>query len=154
MKKKGATMIYPRMRRNKFLVKLLESSRQMWNDDIKPLTLSQIEWRQENKYDVIGCIGKRTLFKTVPVFLLRKDKNDYVLFAPASKRDDVPCFLYNIIDIDEFINRYPMMTLVLEDDDLFDVMALHDELEKIKVKLTRGFIETRENEETRIYELV
>ena len=94
-------MMYPRLRRNKFLTKLLEGARHMWNNEIPSLTLSQILWRQENRNDLIGCIGKRSLFRTIPVFLLKRKDGGYVLFAPSSKKDDIPCYLYDILNIQE-----------------------------------------------------
>ena len=146
-------MAYLRLRRNKFLTRLLEGAKHMWNNEISSLTLSQILWRQENRNDLIGSIGKRSLFRTIPVFLLKREDGGYVLFAPSSKKDDIPCYLYDILDIQEFVKRYPMTPLMLEEDE-YDTAEVYEEFNRIKDKPTRGFIETELNEETKIYEIV
>lgn len=142
------------LRNNKYIYNILENSRKMWNEDMNSLSLAQIEWRFENKATVLGIIGKTgILFKTtIQLILLKKTDGNYVLFSPSSKKDKgVPCFLYDIMDIDEFVKRYPIQPVYDDMDITLD--DLYDELESIKNKTTRGFIETRKNDMTRIYEI-
>ena len=43
-----------RLRNNKYLTELLESSKKIWKSNIPSLSLNQIEWRAENTDSVIG----------------------------------------------------------------------------------------------------
>lgn len=47
-----------RLRNNKYLTELLESSKKIWKSNIPSLSLNQIEWRAENTDSVIGILGK------------------------------------------------------------------------------------------------
>jgi hypothetical protein len=110
----------------------------------------------ENINGTIGIVGSEGILFTKYSFLilLRKSDGDYVLFAPSSKKDKgTPCYLYDIIDIKEFINRYPIQPLFL-DWDKEDREELYFQLEEVKDRVTRGFIETELNKETRILELI
>lgn len=147
------------LRTNKYIKKLLEGSKSnhsfSYNSD-EGLTLSQIEWRMENMNGTIGIVGSEGILFTKYSFLilLRKSDGDYVLLAPSSKKDKgTPCYLYDIIDIKEFINRYPIQPLFL-DWDKEDREELYFQLEEVKDRVTRGFIETELNKETRILELI
>lgn len=147
------------LRTNKYIKKLLEGSKSnhsfSCNSD-EGLTLSQIEWRMENMNGTIGIVGSEGILFTKYSFLilLRKSDGDYVLLAPSSKKDKgTPCYLYDIIDIKEFINRYPIQPLFL-DWDKEDREELYFQLEEVKDRVTRGFIETELNQETRILELI
>lgn len=147
------------LRTNKYIKKLLERSK--YNHSFsynlnEGLTLSQVEWRMENMNGTIGIIGSEGILFTKYSFLilLRRSDGDYVLLAPSSKKDKgAPCYLYDIIDIKEFINRYPIQPLFL-DWDKEDREELYFQLEEVKDQVTRGFIETELNKETRILELI
>ena len=52
---------------------------------------------------------------------------------------------------DEFVKRYPVQPVY--DNGEIPLDDLYDELEFIKDKTARGFIETRKNDITRIYEI-
>ena len=139
-----------KLRFNKYLVNLLETSRKMWNEDVEPLNLAQLEWRTENQTKVLGLKSSYGfLFKKYTELIIAKRKDgNYVLFAPASKKDDgIPSFFYDILDIAEFVKRYPVQPVYEGLDDLYD------EVETIKEKMTRGFVETRENTPTQIFEI-
>lgn len=143
------------LRANNYILKALENSKKYWNEDMNSLSLAQIEWRFENQTTVLGITTSvGNIFKTpIQLILLKKDDGNFVLFSPSSKKDKgIPCFLYDIMDIEEFIKRYPIQPVY--DNSEIPLEDLYDELEKIKNKITRGFIETRLNEQTRIYELV
>ena len=143
-----------RIRANKYLSKLIESSKKIAH--LSPieqgLSLQQIEWRFENSSSILGLIGTSGIFGNVQqLILLRKEDGQYVLFAPATRRDKYPCYLYDILNIEEFIKQYPIQPLFqVGNED--DVDELYDQLEGIKGEQTRGFIEL-ENNEIRIYEL-
>ena len=142
------------LRANKYIVEGLENSKTLWNEGVNSLSLAQIEWRFKNKETVLGVIGKAGfLFKTTIEFiLLKKDDGNYVLFSPASRKDKgIPCFLYDIMEIEEFVKRYPVQPVY--DNDEIPLEDLYDELESIKNNRTRGFIETRVGEPTRIFEI-
>lgn len=142
------------LRANKYIVEALENSRNYWNEDMNSLSLAQIEWRFENQTPVLGILTSMgVIFKTsVQLILLKRTDGNYVLFAPSSKKDKgIPCFLYDIMDIEEFLKRYPIQPIYEGTNIPLD--DLYDELESIKDKTTRGFIETRLNEPTRVYEL-
>ena len=142
------------LRANNYILKALENSKKYWNEDMNSLSLAQIEWRFENQTTVLGIVTSvGNIFKTpIQLILLKKDDGNFVLFSPSSKKDKgIPCFLYDIMDIEEFIKRYPIQPVY--DNSEIPLEDLYDELEKIKNKITRGFIETRLNEQTRIYEL-
>lgn len=142
------------LRANNYILKALENSKKYWNKDMNSLSLAQIEWRFENQTTVLGIVTSvGNIFKTpLQLILLKKDDGNFVLFSPSSKKDKgIPCFLYDIMDIEEFIKRYPIQPVY--DNSEIPLEDLYDELEKIKNKITRGFIETRLNEQTRIYEL-
>lgn len=142
------------LRANNYILKALENSKKYWNKDMNSLSLAQIEWRFENQTTVLGITTSvGNIFKTpIQLILLKKDDGNFVLFSPSSKKDKgIPCFLYDIMDIEEFIKRYPIQPVY--DNSEIPLEDLYDELEKIKNKITRGFIETRLNEQTRIYEL-
>lgn len=142
------------LRNNKYIYDILESSKSLWNENMNSLSLAQIEWRFDNKAAVLGIIGKAGfIFKTtIQLILLKKTDGNYVLFSPSSKKDKgMPCFLYDILDIDEFVKRYPVQPVY--DNSEIPLDDLYDELESIKDKTTRGFIETRKNDITRIYEI-
>lgn len=142
------------LRKNKYIYDILESSKSLWNENMSSLSLAQIEWRFDNKATVLGIIGKvGFIFKTtIQLILLKKTDGNYVLFSPSSKKDGgMPCFLYDILDIDEFVKRYPVQPVY--DNSEIPLDDLYDELESIKDKTTRGFIETRKNDITRIYEI-
>lgn len=142
------------LRANNYILKALENSKKYWNKDMNSLSLAQIEWRFENQTTVLGIVTSvGNIFKTpIQLILLKKDDGNFVLFSPSSKKDKgIPCFLYDIMDIEEFIKRYPIQPVY--DNSEIPLEDLYDELEKIKNKITRGFIETRLNEQTRIYEL-
>ena len=142
------------LRTNNYILKALENSKKYWNEDMNSLSLAQIEWRFENQTTVLGiATSVGNIFKTpIQLILLKKDDGNFVLFSPSSKKDKgIPCFLYDIMDIEEFIKRYPIQPVY--DNSEIPLEDLYDELEKIKNKITRGFIETRLNEQTRIYEL-
>lgn len=142
------------LRANKYIVEGLENSKALWNEEMNSLSLAQIEWRFENKETVLGVIGKAGfLFKTkIEFILLKKDDGNYVLFSPSSRKDKgIPCFLYDIMEIDEFVKRYPIQPVY--DNDEIPLEDLYDELEGIKNKMTRGFIETRVGEPTRVFEI-
>lgn len=143
------------LRNNKYIKDLLSKSRTMWNDMVPSLNLAQIEWRLENQEVILGIVTKTGLFnnKIVQLILLKKDDGQYILFSPASKKDKgIPCFLYDIADIDEFVKRYPIQPVYDNKD--FAIDGLYDELLTIKTKPTRGFIETRKNEETEVFEII
>lgn len=143
------------LRANNYILKALENSRKYWNEDMNSLSLAQIEWRFENQTTILGiATSVGNIVKTpIQLILLKKDDGNFVLFSPSSKKDKgIPCFLYDIMDIEEFIKRYPIQPVY--DNSEIPLEDLYDELEKIKNKITRGFIETRLNEQTRIYELV
>lgn len=147
------------LRANKYIKKLLENSKHRqtpWDYYGKDgLTLPQIEWRNENSYSVMGIIGVegRLFPRYSHLILLKRSDGDYVLLSPSSKKDKgLPCFLYNILNIEEFLKRYSVSPLFLEWDKQ-EVEELHFQLQSIKDKSTRGFIETEPNEETRIIEL-
>ena len=74
-----------------------------------------------------------------------------MLLSPSTRKDEIPCYLYDIMDIDEFIKRYPIRVIYQQDDDLTEKLC--EDLEKIKDRQTRGFIETRQGQETIIYEI-
>lgn len=142
------------LRANNYILKALENSRKYWNEDMNSLSLAQIEWRFENQTTILGiATSVGNIFKTsIQLILLKKDDGNFVLFSPSSKKDKgIPCFLYDIMNIEEFIKRYPIQPVY--DNSEIPLDDLYDELEKIKNKITRGFIETRLNEQTRIYEL-
>ena len=83
------------LRNNKYIYNILESSKNLWNENISSLSLAQIEWRFDNKATVLGIIGKAGfIFKTtIQLILLKKTDGNYVLFSPSSKKDGgVPCF--------------------------------------------------------------
>lgn len=142
------------LRANKYIAEALENSKRYWNEDMNSLSLAQIEWRFENQTPVLGILTSMgVIFKTsVQLILLKRTDGNYVLFAPSSKKDKgIPCFLYDILDIEEFLKRYPIQPIYDNVDIPLD--DLYDELDSIKDKTTRGFIETRLKEPTRIYEL-
>jgi hypothetical protein len=140
------------LRNNKYIRKLLETSRNFWNEEIPSLTLAQIDWRFENSDVVMGLIGKPSFFSGhKQAILLKRTDGNFVLLSPSTRKDEIPCFLYDIMDIDEFIKRYPIRVIYQQEDDLTE--ALCADLDKIKDKQTRGFIETRKGQETIIYEI-
>lgn len=150
-----------RLRRNNYVEKMLNSSREVWDKRIPSLSLEQIEWRIENSNTVLGIFGlSGTLFKRIvrPI-LLKRDDGGYVLFTPASKKDkEMPHFLYDILDIEEFVKRYPIQPVYTDDmikelDIELDLINLIEDLDSIKNKPTYGFIETREKEETQVFNI-
>lgn len=141
-----------RLRNNKYIKKMLDTSRDYWNEEIPSLSLAQIDWRFENSNAVMGLIGKPSFFSGhKQAILLKRTDGNYVLLSPSTKKDDIPCYLYDIMDIDEFIKRYPIRVICQQDDDLIEKLC--EDLERIKDKRTRGFIETRQGQETIIYEI-
>jgi hypothetical protein len=140
------------LRNNKFLSKLLDNSHKYWNSDVPSLSLNQIEWRNENTTSVMGIISKIYFHKMVCLFLLRRDDGTYVLFAPGSKDDESPTYLYDIMDIGEFINRYPIR--VITDINGVPADEIYDTLDRIKNEQTKGFIENRLNTKTMIFEMI
>ena len=143
-----------KLRNNKYIEQLLEQSKNMWNKEIQSLSLAQIEWRFTNKETVLGIISKTGIFTTkiIQLILLKKKDGRYVLFSPSTKKDKgIPCFLYDIGDIDEFVKRYPIQPVY--DMEGISLDELYDELEIIKEKPTRGFIETAKERKTEVFEI-
>lgn len=141
------------LRRNRYIENLLNSSTEMWNNGISPLNMSQIEWLYNNTDKIVGILCKQGFLfsKYITLILLKNDSGNYVLFSPYSKKEKgIPHYLYDIIDIEEFINRYPIQR-VYEDDDFS--IELKEDLEKIKNHTTIGFIETRKTINTEVYNL-
>lgn len=141
-----------RLRNNKYLTKLLESSKKIWKRDIPSFSLNQIEWRTENTDSVIGILGKKHWFSPYKqMILLKTSDNTYVLFGPGTRKDEYPVYLYDIMDIEEFVKRYPIQVLYTKEHPNAD--ELYEQLDKIKDKTTKGFIETRKNMNTMIFEI-
>lgn len=143
------------LQNNKYIRKILDNSRQLWNYDIAPLSLSQIEWRLENRREVIGISTYDGLFlrRSIQLILIKSDDGSFKLFSPSTKKDKtIPCFLYDIMDIEEFVKRYPIQVVYDDNIDL-PLDELYDELLEIRNRPTRGFIETRKDLETEIYEI-
>ena len=141
-----------KLRNNKYIRKMLDTSRDYWNEEIPSLSLAQIDWRFENSNAVMGLIGKPSFLSShKQAILLKRTDGNYVLLSPSTRKDDIPCYLYDIMDIDEFIKRYPIRVIYQQDDDLTEKLC--EDLERIKDKQTRGFIETRQGQETTIYEI-
>ena len=46
-----------KLRNNKYIRKMLDTSRNYWNEEIPSLSLAQIDWRFENSNTVMGLIG-------------------------------------------------------------------------------------------------
>ena len=57
----------------------------------------------------------------------------------------------DIMDIEEFVKRYPIQVLYTKEHPNAD--ELYEQLDKIKDKTTKGFIETRKNMNTMIFEI-
>ena len=141
-----------KLRNNKYIRKILDTSCNYWNKEIPSLSLAQIDWRFENSNTVMGLIGKPSFFSSHrQAILLKRTDGNYVLLSPSTRKDEIPCYLYDIMDIDEFIKRYPIRVIYQQDDDLTEKLC--EDLEKIKDRQTRGFIETRQGQETIIYEI-
>lgn len=63
------------------------------------------------------------------------------MFGPGTRKDEYPVYLYDIMDIEEFVKRYPVQVLYTKEHPNAD--ELYEQLDKIKDKTTKGFIETR-----------
>ena len=139
-----------KLRNNKYIRKILDTSRNYWNEEIPSLSLAQIDWRFENSNVIMGLIGKPSFFSSHrQAILLKRTDGNYVLLSPSTRKDDL--YLYDIMDIDEFIKRYPIRVIYQQDDDLTE--QIYEDLERDKDGRTRGFIETRQGQETIIYEI-
>lgn len=141
------------LRQNKYVSKILERSKTFID---KGLTLDQIKWRNDNKNDeVLGIITSTGgLFgKPLQLILLQNSRGDYRLFSVASKKDGiVPCFLFDIIGVEEFIKRYPIVPVYNAfGEDI--TQKIVEELDEIKDKPAIGFIEVREDKDTMVYEI-
>lgn len=141
------------LRPNKYIKKILDGSKRFVD---KGLTLEQIQWRGENKNDkVLGLMTTTGTFfkKPLQLILLQKSDGGYRLFTVRSKKDGIiPCFLFDIIGIEEFVKRYPIVPVY----DAFgsDISEkIVEELEEIKDKPAIGFIEIRENADTMVFEI-
>lgn len=137
---------------NQHIKKLLLSSPGLYNE--KGLNPEQIKWRMENSRNVLGLIGKTGFFgKAKQMILVEKEENAYMLLCPATRKDAYPNFLYDIIDIDEFCRNFPVRAFVYDDERDIDMDILFDDLQTLKNKKAKGFIEFRNNEPF-VYELV
>lgn len=144
------------LRRNKYIEEILNNSHKIWNETIPSLTLNQIEWRLENSNMALGIVGySGHIFKRiVRMILLKKENGGYVVFTPASKKDKgVPHYLFDIADIEEFVRRYPVQPVYTEDDGI-PMEDLLDELEGIKEGSPLGFIETRNDKKTEVFNII
>ena len=100
----------------------------------------------------MGILGKKHWFSPYKqMILLKTSDNTYVLFGPGTRKDEYPVYLYDIMDIEEFVKRYPVQVLYTKEHPNAD--ELYEQLDKIKDKTTKGFIETRKNMNTMIFEI-
>lgn len=136
-----------RIKSNKYIEKILSKS---YSPEYS-ITLGQINWRLENKETVFILWSKPVLWRKPTVaFLMKRSCGDFALLAPRVKGEQ-PGFLYDIIDIDEFVKRYAVSEMSSDEEMFYE---LYDKLEEVKDKPGIGFIETRKEDKTRVYELI
>lgn len=117
------------------------------------LQLHQINWKCDNQMVILGIVGKTKLFGGYrQIILLRKEDGNFVLYAPSKRKERYPLYLYDIMDIENFVKRYPVQVLS-NVQERKDMEELFDELEVIKEQQARGFIETQKNLPSLVYEI-
>lgn len=135
-----------KFRKNTHVEKILERSHSGEHN----YSLSQIEWKFENK-EVVFILWSKPRFwrRSLPVFLVQRSNGSFAILS-SQKFRGLPCYLYDIIDIESFLQKYAFTELKADEDGMYEI---YDKLQEIKDKPGIGFIETHMEQKTKVYDI-
>jgi hypothetical protein len=134
---------------NRYIEKILRNNIDLF-DEKQKLDIRQVNWNIENDIAPLAVYGKAGIFSPYQgLFLLKRDNGKYGLFAPRTKKDDSPTHIYEITDIEKFIETFRVNSLVSNE---FPKDMLIDILKELSSHPAIGFVEIYEKDFA-VYEL-
>lgn len=133
------------LKRNSYVEKILKKSQKL--ESRNKMNLTQINWRFDNTESILG-INFRCFLQLKYAFVIRRGDGTFALIS-LGKQKKSSVRIFNIIDMEAFIDKCPIKILDYWDDS----KALYDSLDVIKEVNPNGYIDIIDNTIS-VYELV